>query len=381
MHNKALCFFLFCIFLPITAYSTPFFNTFIPESAYNNEQAEQSSSSAKHTVWSIRTLPEMNGRDTSLCISDFSILRRQEVRKSIAFYLSDGREEAVRGFYQADFYKTEIDSVLISFPSVPKEIAALPILESGYSPFAVSRMKAVGAWQIIAPTALSLGLTVNSWIDERRDVRKSTVAALQHLSFLYNCYGQWDFALAAYNGGTPCISKAIRKHQTLDYWTLVEKSAFRPETNNYVPQFSALAIIYFNRELFGIEKYRIKAQEYEEIGLAYPVRIDDLARISGTTTEIVQKLNPEIAGIITPPGKGRYLVRLPPGSADRIMGREDRLYHVKFSSIARHKVKKGESVQKIAKIYGIDPSAIIYINGMERPYYLKAGKEIFIPKL
>jgi membrane-bound lytic murein transglycosylase D len=325
-------------------------------------------------------LPLMDGRDSFACTRDHSILRRPEVRKALIAYLSDARNYTAAILAKADFHKNETQSAMALFPLVPEEVAALPLLESGYEPFAVSRMKAVGAWQIIAPTAYALGLTIDRWTDERRDVKKSTAAAIQHLSHLYQMYNHWDFALAAYNGGSPRVTKAIIKEKTRDYWTLVELNAFRKETNDYVPHFAALALIHFNRELFGFQIPDVKAPPCEKITLAYPVRIDALANIAGTDTATVMRLNPEMIGPITPPGRDHYAVKLPAGSADRILGREDELYKSKVPYITRYRVRKGDTVSKIAKMYRTDATAIIYLNGMAKPYYLHIGNEIYVPK-
>lgn len=324
-------------------------------------------------------LPEIDGRDSFACIRDRSILRRAEVRRSLYLYLAEGRDYALRGIQKADMLKDDVDSVLEKY-NVPREVAALPLLESGYEPFAVSRMKAVGVWQIIAPTAAALGLTVNRWTDERRDVKKSTAAALQHLSHLYTLYNHWDFALAAYNGGSPRVTQAIVRKKTRDYWTLVELSAFRKETNDYVPQFAALAYIYFNRDVFGIPASNAARTPTEQITLEHPVRIDALARIAGTSVETVMRLNPEMTGPITPPDRGSCAVTLPAGCADRIMGKEDELYRYKVSYVSRYRVRKGDSLGKIAKLYGADVASIIYLNGIEKPYRLKIGRELWVPK-
>lgn len=373
---------IFCAVTVPTASSAKTFLSYpVPSPQLYDETEVSPSGEVSHPLPFItKNLPEIRGRSSCECVRDLSILRRPEVRKALYSYLADGRDYTGRGIFRAALFRDDVDRIFTSNPSIPKEIVVLPILESGYSPVAVSRMQAVGTWQIIAPTAKSLGLTINQWIDERRDVRKSTAAALTHLQFLYDYYGHWDFALAAYNGGSPRVSKAIEKNKTRDYWTLVEKNAFRPETNSYVPQFAALAVIYFNRDLFGFTEPEPESEPFEGITLEYPVRLDELARIAGTDKGTVQRMNPEITGTITPPDRDHYTVRLPVGSADRIMGRENELYRYKVSRIARHLVRKGESVGKIAKSYGVDPGAIIYLNGMSKPYYLRAGKEIYIPK-
>ena len=371
---------LFLILMPASIPASPLFSfPEAPPQSYSDAETSPTEQPARKSFFSINVLPPIDGRDSFACVRDHSILRRPEVRRALFRYLTDGRSYVLRGIEKGDQLKNDIDSA-ISARSVPKEVAALPLLESGYEPFAVSRMKAVGVWQIIAPTGLALGLDIGRWTDERRDVKKSTAAALQHLSHLYTLYNHWDFALAAYNGGSPRVSQAIARNKTHDYWTLVELGAFRKETNDYVPQFSALAFIMFNREIFGIGTPDAVPAESDRIRLAHPVRIDALARLAGTDVDTVMRLNPEMIGPVTPPDRENYAVKLPSGSADRILGKEDELYKYKISYILKYRVRKGDTVSRIAKLYGADPSAIIYLNGIAKPYYLRIGREIWVPR-
>ncbi|MGL4370579.1 MAG: transglycosylase SLT domain-containing protein [Spirochaetota bacterium] len=348
----------------------------LPDQLKTRESDAQQDLTGK-SRFTVTPLPELTGCCTG--ISDLSILRRPEVRSALFTYLTDGRTYAARGIGRADLYMRDVDRVFAQYPAIPREITALPLLESGYSPFAVSRMKAVGAWQIIAPTARSLGIKIDTWTDGRRDIAKSTDAALRHLSHLYTAFGSWEFALAAYNGGGSRVSSAVRKNKSRDFWFLVENNAFRKETNDYIPHYAALALIYYNRELFGFGRPTMDTVLTEEYTLLHPVRIDELARIADAEPDAIYRLNPELISNITPPDRGAYCIRLPAGSADKIAGRESELYRVKFSKLAKHRIRKGDSIHKIAKRYGTDPDRIIYINAIQKPYYLRAGKDIYIP--
>ena len=125
------------------------------------------------------------------------------------------------------------------------------MIESGFNNFARSHAKAVGPWQFISATGKRYGLMVNWWVDERRDIRKSTLAAVGYLRDLYNMYGSWELAAASYNAGEGKIARAIQRYGTKDFWAIAKQRFLRPETRDYVPKIIAAAILAKNRAQFG----------------------------------------------------------------------------------------------------------------------------------
>src|SRR5690606_7487674 len=111
--------------------------------------------------------------------------------------------------------------------------------------------RAVGPWQFIESTGKRYGLDVNWWVDERKDIEKSTLAAAQYLKELYGYFGSWELAAAAYNAGETKIRKAIRRYRTKDFWIISKQRFLRPETRNYVPKLMAAAILAKNYQQFG----------------------------------------------------------------------------------------------------------------------------------
>ena len=126
---------------------------------------------------------------------------------------------------------------------LPEELAYTAMIESGFNPLAVSRVGAKGMWQFMAATARRYGLRVDQWIDERLDPEKSTIAASRYLRDLYNMFGSWALAQAAYNAGEVKVSRAIRATGSSDFWTLAKTNHLRTETKDFVPAIQAATLI------------------------------------------------------------------------------------------------------------------------------------------
>ena len=259
-------------------------------------------------------LPTLEGKELFASIDDLSICRREEVRKFLYMYLTVGREYVKNSIYRSYMYVDIIEDILEEYPEVPEDIALLPLLESGFSPHAVSRSGAVGLWQFMYPTSRMLGLKVNSWVDERRDIEKSTRAAIRHLKNLYRIYGSWELALSAYNGGAGHVSRTMNRTGIEDFWKLTRSGELRNETSEYVARYAALVLIYKNRELFNIGhdlKPLPEMDETENMVLQYPVNIHSFSKISGVPVKTLKKLNPELKRNVTPPYTKKYTLRVP----------------------------------------------------------------------
>ncbi|HMB21110.1 MAG TPA: lytic transglycosylase domain-containing protein, partial [Spirochaetota bacterium] len=163
-------------------------------------------------------LPSIEGKDLFASIDDLSICRREEVRRYLYMYLTVGREYVKNSIHRSYMYMEIIEDVMEEYPEITRDMALLPLLESGFNPRAVSKSRAVGLWQFMYPTSQMLGLKINNWVDERRHIEKSTRAALRHLKNLYSIYGSWELSLAAYNGGAGHVSRTMKRTGIRDYW-------------------------------------------------------------------------------------------------------------------------------------------------------------------
>ena len=175
---------------------------------------------------------------------------------------------------------------------LPTELALLPIIESSYDPAATSSAAAAGMWQFIPSTGRIYGLKQTSLYDGRRDVVESTRAAYEFLGSLYNQFGSWELALAAYNAGPGRIQQAINRNKAAglptDYWSL----KLPQETMNYVPRFLAVAQIIKNPNAYGVSLPPIANRpHFREIAVG-PVNLNEIASITGLSRAELYQLNP-----------------------------------------------------------------------------------------
>src|SRR4030043_1244194 len=173
-------------------------------------------------------------------VSDYSDneLAAAAVKRNITLFTEKIREKFSLWLSRSGKY-IDLMKEILKEKDVPEEIVFLPLIESGFNPYAYSPARAAGYWQFIASTAKRYGLELNWWKDERRDPVKSTMAAANYLNDLYDMFGSWHLAMAAYNAGEGKILKALNRTKTADYWALLNTRHIRRETKDYVPKFIA----------------------------------------------------------------------------------------------------------------------------------------------
>jgi membrane-bound lytic murein transglycosylase D len=201
--------------------------------------------------------------------------------------------------------------------SLPPSLRYLPVIESGYSPTAVSSASAVGMWQFMAPTARDLGVEVTPLVDDRRDPFVSTGAAVQYLDFLRGKYGSWFLALAAYNAGPERIDGLIERYlpdvepSDAVYWAL--RNVLPTETAAFVPNFLGAVIVASDPVAYGYSTPQVSPFDFETIAVQGSVSFATIARATGRSTDEIAWLNPEYLRGMTPPDR-QVDLRLPPGS-------------------------------------------------------------------
>ncbi len=195
---------------------------------------------------------------------------REEIRRYIWYFLQN-KPYLERTLQRAEYYLPLIKPI-IEKSGLPSELALLPVIESGFNPLAVSRSGAAGLWQFIPSTAKRYGLRVDEQADERFDVVKSTEAAVRYLKDLYNMFGSWELALAAYNCGENCVKN---KTAGVDFW--LTKDMLPVETRNYVPAFFAVLLLTRDPLKYGLSspEVRLVRKEEEPVRTQFPIDTQD----------------------------------------------------------------------------------------------------------
>ncbi|MBC7387242.1 MAG: transglycosylase SLT domain-containing protein [Cryobacterium sp.] len=195
---------------------------------------------------------------------DYPVTVNSAVEKWIDYFTGRGRRYMTLYLERSEHFIPFIRPLLRQY-NLPEDLVYLAMIESGFNNHARSSAKAVGPWQFISATGKRYGLSVNWWVDERRDTRKSSLSAAQYLKDLHEMFNSWELAAAAYNSGEAKIARAIRRYGTDDFWALARHRFLRPETRDYVPKIMAAAIIGKNRTQFGFPASQIKAGKGEAI--------------------------------------------------------------------------------------------------------------------
>lgn len=254
---------------------------------------------------------------------------------------------------------------IASEEDMPPEIIYLSMMESGLNPKAVSRAKAVGLWQFMKSTGEMYNLQVTTWFDERRDPEKATRAAMKHLKDLYNDFGDWHMALAAYNCGAGGVRRAIRKSKLSNpgYW---EIRPFLPrETRDYVPLYIATSRITLDPGKYSFTADSLELHEpylYDVVPINEPVNVGALAACAGVSSDSLQTLNPELVKSCTPPSQSPYPLKVPYGNADVFSARFASLTDEEKRPWLVHKVQKGETLQSIARHYRVNSADLADVN-------------------
>lgn len=184
---------------------------------------------------------------------DLPVVSNPQVEKWVDYFTGRGRKLFERYLDRAEVFIPYIESILQQ-NGMPHDLVYLALIESGFNNHARSHATAVGPWQFMRFTGTRYGLTVNWWVDERRDVEKSTLAAIRYLKDLYGMFQSWELAAAAYNAGEAKVGRAIKRFRSKDFWEISKHRFLKPETRQYVPKMMAAAILVKNRTQFGFSE-------------------------------------------------------------------------------------------------------------------------------
>ncbi len=262
---------------------------------------------------------------------------------------------------------------------LPKDLVYLSMIESAFKPRAVSRAGARGLWQFITGTGKLYGLRQDYWVDDRFDPEKATRAAARHLKDLYDEFGDWYLAMAAYNAGPRRIERAIQRSGNRDFWTLAQKRHLPRETRSYVPLILAATLISKNPEAYGFTRPEGSALEFDVVDLDAPIDLETAAKSAGTTVDEMKVLNPELRHWVTPLDRRSYSLKIPKGSRaafDTAVAAIPEGDRVKFGA---HVVERGDTLSKIARRYGTTIEALASANNMRSRTMIHPGQVLTVP--
>ena len=302
-------------------------------------------------------------------------IQNDRIQKYLDYMTKDGGAN-VRFLYKKMGRYENLIKQEIKQEGVSEDLIYLAMIESGFSATARSRAHAVGPWQFTKATATLYGLNVDWWVDERRDIYVSTKAAIKHLKDLFNIYGDWYLALAAYDAGPGGVNRAMKKNNTRDYW---EMSKMPREAKNYVPYFIASATIAKNPSEYGISLEKDSPINVDTVTVTECLDLEIIANCVNSTVDSIRDINPALLRWCTPPTTSRYLLKLPYGTRATFLENYAKIPQEKKRSWVRYQVKYGETLSLIANRYGTDIKAIMQANQLKSSVNLITGQYIIIP--
>jgi membrane-bound lytic murein transglycosylase D len=295
--------------------------------------------------------------------SDLPLVLNDTVAGYINYFSSRGRSTLEGALARSGQYHEMISRVLKE-EGVPQDLIYLAQAESGFRPLALSHAGARGMWQFMSSRAKGYGLQRTWWVDERQDPEKATRAAARHLRDLYNQFGDWYLAMAAYNSGPGTVQSAVKRTGYADFWELYRRNVLPKETRNYVPIILAVTIMAKNPEQYGLDHIdAAKPVAADVIKINYPVDLRLVAECVDASASDLQALNPSLLRLTTPKDR-EFELHLPAGTKQT--------YEEAIAAIPSemrvwwryHKVQEGDTLASIARNYRTTAKAIAEANDL-----------------
>ena len=311
----------------------------------------------------------------SATVSQLPLSLNDMVLGYINYFSNRGFQTIVAGMKRSGRYRPMIQRILDE-EGVPQELIHLAQAESGFIPRAMSRKAAGGMWQFVKFRGNEYGLTQTKHTDERMDPEKATRAAARHLRDLYNQFGDWYLAIAAYNCGPGVVDRAVERTGYADFWELRRRAVLPAETTNYVPIILAMTIMEKNAAAYGLEGIQLDPPlEYDTVAMASPTSMALLSDITETGMAELAVLNPAVLKTMVPE---KFEVHVPKGTGNLLVSTLQAVPAEHRDSWRMHRVGTGETLATIGKRYGANPSSIISANNLAAAEPVE-GDRLLIP--
>jgi membrane-bound lytic murein transglycosylase D len=293
----------------------------------------------------------------------------------INYFSGRGRKTLIAGLERSGRYRPLIQRILQE-EGIPQELIHLAQAESGFFPRAVSYKAAGGMWQFVVWRGHEYGLTQTAYTDDRFDPEKATRASARHLHDLYNMFGDWYLAMAAYNCGPNAVARAVERTGYADFWELRNRHVLPEQTVNYVPIILAMAIMTKNAAQYDLEGVVPDAPlEYDTIQVDAPTHLGLVADLTDAPVPELQDLNPALLKGVAPAG---YVLHVPKGTGSTLSASLQMVPAERRASWRMHKVAGGETLASIARQYGMAGGSIAAANGLQQASPA-AGDRLLIP--
>jgi membrane-bound lytic murein transglycosylase D len=320
---------------------------------------------------------EIEEAGTSLAF-DIPIVVNDAVLNAVAFYQFRTPKAFAAALQRSGRYLPMMREILRE-NGLPEDLVYIAMIESAFKSQAHSRAAARGYWQFISGTAKRYGLKTTRDFDERSDPVKSTRAAAAYFRDLYEIFGDWYLAMAAYNAGEGRVLRGLQRTGARNYWGLRDNNALHRETRDYVPFFIATALIAKDPARFGFEVVPDPPLEFDLVEVPRPVELARIARELGVSTETLRSLNGELRGRSTPRGVSAYPLRLPKGAGPVLAARLTSIPAAPEYSERRVTVRKGESLARFAARNKVSVAEICAANDLGAKAKLRKGMVLVVP--
>jgi membrane-bound lytic murein transglycosylase D len=320
----------------------------------------------------------LNFDPTQNVFFDFPVVLNKQVEMYLHFFQTRFREQFAQWLQRSTVYHSMMEAELAE-AGLPRDLAYLAMIESGYNPTACSRSMAVGLWQFMEGTGLQYNLEIDKFVDERRHPEKATRAAVAFLADLYREFGDWHLAIAAYNGGPGKIRTGLAKYKSSNFWELASQDYLSLETKRYVPKLIAALIIAKQPEKFGFTNLTYYTPpRYDILNVKPGMSLEGVALISNCDIGRIKQLNPELRQDKTPLNVSEYELRIPEATAKLALKNISRLHPVVSTNYKSHKIVKGDTLTSICAQYDVNKTTLLKANNL-RSGKLSNGQNLRIP--
>jgi len=310
-------------------------------------------------------------------VKSIPVPEHRSINSAVALFSNEMHGDIQTYLTRSSRYRALIEKTLADH-DLPKGIAYLPVIESGYTPTMTSRSGAHGIWQFMPDTAREYGLRVDWWIDERADPERSTRAAVQFLRDLYRDFNDWPLALAAYNAGPRRIRNAMEETGAATFWELSDLTAIPKETRGYVPTFYAALIIASDPQSYGFRLGTSEEGETKRVEIEGPVSLRYVAEVAGLDAEELRDLNPSLQRGVVPPG--RAAVRVPSKTADALAARASTMRREDADvQVCSFTLRDGDTIKRLARSLGTTVETLLAMNNLRSIKSVEEGDTIYLP--